>query len=238
MVGEAVGRERLSALGAGSAPVLAGERVVPVVSALRATFTPAGLRRGATVVVDATGGAQGAVSLALAVIAEATATGSWAAVVGVPDMGLLAAAELGVRLERVALIPHVEPAQWVTVTGALLDAVDLVVAHPPAHLRGGDARRLTARARERGTILIPLLPGRAWADGADVRLTVTASHWEGTGAGAGRLTSRQLAVTLGGRGSAARPRQARLWLPGPDGGIAAVEGVAHTDAPGPLQSVG
>ena len=101
------------------APVLAGERVLPLVPALAAIFPAAGLRRGATVVVATNGEAQGAVSLALALVAEASATGSWCAVVGVPDLGLLAAAELGACLDRVALVPHLVPSQWVTVIGAL-----------------------------------------------------------------------------------------------------------------------
>jgi hypothetical protein len=242
---EAVARGRLSALGHLPPPVLAGERVLPVVPALTAVFTRTpGLRRGATVVVDAEHAAPGAVSLALALVAEASAAGSWAAIVGVADLGLLAAAELGVRLERVALIPDVAPAQWVTVVGALLDAVDLVIAHPPPHLRGGDCRRLTARARERGSILIPLRPGRAWADGADLRLTVAGGRWDGVGTGEGHLTSRQLTVTLGGRGAAARARTVALWLPAPGGGVAAADAFAGADidrlpvSTPPLQTAG
>ena len=100
-----------------------------------------------------------------------------------------------------------------------------------AHLRDGDARRLTARARERSSTLIPLLPGKAWSDGAEVRLAVADSHWEGPGSGEGRLTSRRLAVTMGGRGSAARPRRILLWLPAPDGGVAVAlpDGFAGAD---------
>jgi hypothetical protein len=240
------GRLRANARSAAvSAAVLAGERVLPVAPALTAVFTGNGLQRGATVVVDAHHAAPGAVSLALALVAEASATGSWAAVVGVPDLGLLTAAELGVQLERLALVPDVAPAQWVTVVGALLDAVDLVIAHPPAHLRGGDARRLTARARERGSTLIPLRPGRAWADGADVRLTVAGGQWAGAGAGEGHLTSRELTVTMGGRGAAARARTVRLWLPAPGGGVAAADAFAGADidrlplpTPDPLQTAG
>ena len=229
------------------AQVLAGERVLPLLPALGAVFPAAGLRRGATVVVDADGGAQGAVSLTLALAAAASARGSWCAVVGVPDLGLLTATELGVHLERLALIPHVDARQWVTVVGALLDTVDLVIARPPAHLRDGDARRLTARARERGCTLIPVTPGRAWGDGADVRLTVSGARWMGPETGAGHLTSRRLTVTLGGRGWAARPRRLDLWLPAPGGGVAAVSPDAFAGAdidrlpeapPGALQSAG
>ena len=84
MVGEeAVARGRLSALGHLPPPVLAGERVLPVVPALTAVFTRTpGLRRGATVVVDAEHAAPGAVSLALALVAEASAAGH-----GQPEVG-------------------------------------------------------------------------------------------------------------------------------------------------------
>jgi hypothetical protein len=150
------------------------------------------------------------VSLSLALLARA----GWGAVVAVPDLGVVAAAELGVCLERLALVPRVEAGQWATVVGALLDSVDVVVARPPAHFRAGDARRLSARARERGAVLVPLLPGRAWTDGAEVRLVVTGGRWEGPGAGNGHLVGRRLAVAVGGRGAAARPREVEVWLPG------------------------
>ncbi|HUO48853.1 MAG TPA: hypothetical protein VMU09_08480 [Acidimicrobiales bacterium] len=189
------------------AHVLAGARTLAVPDGLAGMFPHGAVQRGATVVVD---GGQGAVSLALALLA----TVGWAAVVGVPDLGVLAAAEMGVPLERLALVPRVEAAQWPTVVGALLDSVDVVVARPPAHLRAGDARRLSARARERGAVLVPLLPGRAWGDGAEVRLVVTGGRWEGPGAGDGHVTARRLRVAVSGRGAAARPREVEVWLPG------------------------
>src|SRR5579862_9274335 len=205
-----------SALGAvARAPVLAGAKTLAVPEGLAGMFPNGAVQRGATVVVD---GGQGAVSLALAVLARA----GWSAVVGVPDLGVLAAAELGVCLERLALVPRVEAGSWATVVGALLDTVDVVVARPPAHLRAGDARRLTARARERGTVLVPLLPGRAWADGAEVRLVVTGGRWEGAGAGDGHLVGRRVTVAVGGRGAAARPREVEVWLPG-DGRFAGAD---------------
>jgi hypothetical protein len=197
-----------SALGVvARAPVLAGARTLAVPDGLAGMFPNGALQRGATVVVD---GGQGAVSLSLALLARA----GWGAVVAVPDLGVVAAAELGVCLERLALVPRVEAGQWATVVGALLDSVDVVVARPPAHFRAGDARRLSARARERGAVLVPLLPGRAWADGAEVRLVVTGGRWEGPGAGEGHLVGRRLAVAVGGRGAAARPREVEVWLPG------------------------
>ncbi|GAC1517930.1 MAG: hypothetical protein NVS1B12_07450 [Acidimicrobiales bacterium] len=201
---------------------LAGELTLPVLPSL-AALLPAGLRRGSTVVVTGTGrGAdrrpQGATSLALALAARASAGGSWSAAIAFPDLGLLAAAELGIDMARMALIPDVPPAHWVNVAAAMIDAVDIVVGRPPAHLKPGDARRLTTRTRERGAILIPVLldaTSGPWAEGADVRLALSDARWGGPGAGDGRLSERELTVTAGGRGAAARERVVRLSLPAP-----------------------
>lgn len=198
---------------------LAGGRVLPVLPALAGLLPGGGLRRGSTVAVGVGAGA-GATSLALALLAGPSATGSWCAVVGVSTLGLVAAAELGVDAARLAVVP--EPGRdWAAVVAALLDGVDVVAVRPPARSpRGADARRLAARARERGAVLVPL--GR-W-DGADVRLSVASSSWEGVERGAGHLSARRVDVVAEGRGAAARPRRARLWLPSPDGRVAAADG--------------
>jgi hypothetical protein len=194
--------------------VLAGEQALPVAPAL-APLLPAGLRRGATVAVAP---GPGGTALALALVAEASARGSWVAAVGVPALGLASAGELGLSLERV-LVVDPPPGAWAEVVAALLDAVDLVCTRPPARARSAAARRLAARAREQGTVIVQLAapPG-----GADVTLRVAATAWTGlAGGGAGRLEARQVEVVAGGRGAAARERRTRLWLPGPDGRVAA-----------------
>ena len=111
------------------------------------------------------------------------------------------------------------------VVAALVDGFDvvLVAAHPP---RPADARRLVARVRERGAVLVAVggdLPGQR----SPLRLTVTSSRWEGLGEGWGHLQGRRVAVEAGGRGEAARGRRAELWLPGPDGAVAVAEPVAE-----------
>ena len=171
-------------------------------------------------------GASGATSLALAVVAEASASGSWVAMVTVADLGMVAAAEAGLELSRVALVPHVAPDQWPTVVGAMIDAMDVLVVGPPPHLRLGDARRLSTRARERGTVLVTLR-GR-WAEGADVRLSVGASRWEGPGRGPGHLDARQVEVVGGGRGAAVRERRQWVWLP--EGNVTAAYSGSDADA--------
>jgi hypothetical protein len=167
----------------------------------------------------------GSTSLALALLAAASAQGSWCAAVGLPALGLAAAAELGVALERFPLVasPGRSPGAggWAWVVAALVDAVDVVLARPPAHVKAADARRLTARARERGAVLV--VSGVGWPDAAEVQLTVTSAVWEGVGRGHGRLRGRRVEVVAGGRGAAARERRVALWLPHPEGGLRPVD---------------
>jgi hypothetical protein len=178
-----------------------------------------GLRRGSVVGVDGPAGA-GVVSLALALVAAASAAGSWVGFVGFgarwgAPIGWVAAAEVGLDLDRVAVVA--DPGrEWPVVAGALLDALDVVVIRPPPRRSGGsvrlaDARRLTARARERAAVLVVV--GDGWPEGPDARLTATGSRWSGLGAGHGVLTARTIDVVATGRGAAARRRHAELpWV--------------------------
>lgn len=156
----------------------------------------------------------------LALLVAACREGSWAAVVGVPDLGLLAAAELGVPVRRLATVPHPgsDPA---AVVAALLDGIELIAFTGAAGFRSDQLRRLTARARQRGAVLLPL---GGWP-GADVELRCRSSVWSGAGTGDGRLRQREFEVTATGRGAAARPRRARLMLPAPSGRVAPVPGL-------------
>lgn len=202
---------------------LAGERLLPVAPALERLFPEGGLRRGSTVAVA------GSTLLALALLAGPSAVGSWCAVVGMPALGLVAAAEVGVAMERLALVPATG-SEWPTVVAALLDALDVVVVATGAgagdadgrrgigrRVRPADARRLTARARERGAVLVVL---GAW-EGANVRLSVVGSpcQWQGLGSGHGCLRARLVEVGAEGRGAASGPRRCRLWLPAEGGGV-------------------
>jgi hypothetical protein len=205
---------------------LAGERLLPVVPALQPLLPGQGLRRGTTVAVGRSA------ALALALVAGASAAGSWVAAVGLPDLGIVAAAESGIALERLTLVPAPGARAWPTVVAALLDAVDVVLVRPPAGLPAGQARRLAARARERGAVLVPL---GSWSEPADLRLAVVASTWQGLGQGHGRLHSRRVEVDATGRGAATRERRLPLWLPAPDGTVA--PWVVHREA-GVLEGVG
>lgn len=185
---------------------------LPVATAL-GSLLPGGLRRGNTVSVS------GSVSLLLALLGAASRDGAWCALVGFPRLCAEAACEYGVDLARLALVPAPGPG-WTTAVGALLDAVDIVAVRPPGGrtLAPGDIRRLAARARSKDAVLVPYVGEDAWP-GADVRLHARDGVWTGIGAGTGRLRARQVQVTAGGRGPAARPRTAKLWLPADGGGV-------------------
>jgi hypothetical protein len=182
-------------------------RVLPVAPALAGLLPAAGLRRGTTVAVH------GSSSLLLALLAEATAAGSWAAVVGLPSLGLAAAAEYGVDVGRLALVPR-PGADLPAVLAALLDGVDLVVASTST-IQPAVARRLSARARHRGAVLLAF---GAWP-GADVELSCRLEPWSGLEEGYGHLRQRGALVRARGRGAAARPVSAQLWLPARDGSL-------------------
>lgn len=196
---------RLGEIARPTAPML------PVPPALE-SLLPNGLRRGSTVSVS------GSVSLLLAVLAAASAEGAWCALVGMPPISAEAARDLGIELSRLPMVPCPGD-DWVVVVGALLDAMDLVVARPPARLADGDIRRVAARTRSRGAVFLPFSTGGAHWPHADVRLSAEGGSWSGIGLGYGRLRQRQVTVTAHGRGTAARQRSTALWLPTPAGGV-------------------
>ena len=205
--------------------------------ALGGLFPSGGVQRGITVGVVSPAGVPGSVSLALAVTGGLMAGDgcSWVAAVGLPSLGLVAAAELGVPLDRLALVA--EPGErWPLVVASLLDGVDLVILSPPARVRAPDARRLVARARERGSVLFLVeAAGRlVWPESPDVRLAVESASWQGLGAGYGNLRERKLEVTVGGRRMAGgRQRRVTLWLPGAGGVVeVAAPGVGEEDGVG------
>ncbi|GAA3823253.1 hypothetical protein [Cellulomonas soli] len=176
---------------------------LPVPPAL-APVLPDGLRRGATTVV------LGSTSLVLALLAHACAGGAWAALVGQPAVGLLAAAQAGVALERLAVVPAPGP-DAALVVAALVDGLDVVLVGPQVVLTDVDRRRLSARARERGAVLLSTAP---WV-GAGAVLEVEPGRWAGVGAGEGYLRTHEVTVLRSGRGSAAVPRSVELTLPLP-----------------------
>lgn len=190
--------------------VLTGEGMLPVLPALRDLLPGGGLRRGSVV----TSGEWGLLALALAV--GATADGAWCAVAGVPELGVRAAAEAGLDTSRLVLVADPGPG-WAQVVASLLDGFDIVLLRPPERPPAQLRRKLEAAARRYGSVLVV---AGDWP-GALARLMVTDAQWSGIGAGHGRLRARRAQVVAAGRGGGDRPRSAWLWLPGPDGSVAA-----------------
>lgn len=182
-----------------------------------AGLLPDGLHRGSTIAVS------GSVSLLLALLGAPSRQGAWTALVGMPAINAEAAAEAGLDLSRLAVINPPDDgwtsSSWTTAVGALLDAVDVVVARPDVVQRGpgqrvsdGDARRLAGRARTKDALLV--LFGQHAGAWPAVQLRLAAEHgdWTGIGSGYGRLTRRRLMVSATGRGRSARARTGELWL--------------------------
>lgn len=145
----------------------------------------------------------GARSLSLSMVAAVTAAGGHAAIVGQPDVGLLAAVEMGADLSRLAVIP--EPgADPVEVAAVLMDGMDLVVLGLAGRsVPATRARAVVARARQKGCTL--LVTGGDW-QGASARLEARVSGYEVTGgsggkptSGCGRISRVRLAMQAGGR---------------------------------------
>jgi hypothetical protein len=179
----------------------AAERRLAVEGPLGALVPGGGVQRGATVVVDGVAGA-GITSVTFSLAAAATAAGEWAAILDpYGTIGARAAAACGVELERCAVIRRVPFERWSTVVAALLDGVALVAAAVPVRLRTSDARRLSARARERAAVLVAI---GTWPAEAALRVHVAASAWNGLAEDSGRLAARELYVRVDGRGA---PRQ-------------------------------
>jgi hypothetical protein len=183
-----------------------------VLPALRGLLPAGGLPRGSVV-------AAGRWSLlCLALVAGASAAGAWCAVTGLPQFGVVAAADAGLDLNRVLLIA--EPGTiWPQVVASLLDGCEVVLLRPPGRPPAQVRRRLEATVRRFGGVLV--VAGE-W-EGAQTRLLITRQEWTGIGPGHGRLRARRVQVVAEGRGAAARSRARWLWLPGPDGSVAVAD---------------
>jgi hypothetical protein len=169
----------------------------------------------------------GSTTLALALLQGPSAAGAWCAVVGMPDLGVEAAAGLGIDLERLVLVPHPGD-QWLSVVSALVDVVSVLLVRPPlrqgqqgdvrVRITDGAAGRLSSRLRQREAVLIGV---DDWP-GAEARLTVTESSWAGLGSGFGHLSGRQVTVSSTAARWQGRAKSRRLWMPGPDQTVSAV----------------
>lgn len=178
------------------------EEVLPLPTGL-GDLVPGGLRRGTAIQV------MGSRALLLSLAAAAsTAPGSelWCAVVAMPDIGLAAAAEAGLCLDRTIVIPRPGP-DAASVLGAVIDGVDLVLLGPCPALSPSDRRSLGHRLRHREAVL---LVAEAWPAASAV-LEVGARSWYGVGSGEGVLAGREITVMSRARGMG-QPRQLRVRM--------------------------
>jgi len=158
-----------------------------------AELLPTQVPRGTVAVLS------GARSLLLSMVAAVTAAGGNAAIVGQPDIGLLAAVEMGADLSRLAVIPDpgTDP---VEVAAVLIDGMDLVVLGLGGRqVPQTRARAVLARARQKGCTL--LVTDGDW-QGAPTRLEARVCGYEikaaGRGAhapGFGRISGVRLQVS-------------------------------------------
>jgi hypothetical protein len=230
---------------------LARERLLPVDPVLAALLPDAGLVRGR--VVGCAGDA--AMSLALALAAGASAAGSWLAVVGpvaggagaigpgmVGVVGVEAAAELGVAVERLVVVDAdpARPQEWAERVAATADGVELILTSLPV---GAERvlRQVRQRVQARGAVLLVVgtvdtvgtvgtVGGRA-AAGVDVVVEARTVAWEGIGEGTGRLCRRRVEVVVAGRRTP-RPVRGACWLPGTSGVIESIRSIEHDDTAG------
>ena len=191
----------------------ARDRCLPVDEAFLPLLADAGMQRGR--VVGCTGPA--AMSLALALASRSVVVGSWLAVVGIPMLGVEAAAELGIPLSRLVMIDAVGgPAVWAERVAAAADGFDIVMTRPPA---GAERvlRKVRTRLRARGVVLLAVGPTSAGVS-CDLELATTSVAWDGLGQGSGYLIARRVTVRACGR-RMPRPIELDLWLPAPDGRV-------------------
>ena len=185
-----------------------GPDTLPVLPALRGLLPRGGLARGSVVTVAEFG------VLALALLAAASAAGTWCGIAGIPEAGVLATVGLGLDAARTLLVPDPGDA-WPQVVASLLDGCELVLLRPPGRAPAQVRQRLEAALRRgRGVLLV----AGDWP-GAQVRLRVVIQGWTGLGEGHGRLRACCAEVVADGRGEAAMTRTRWLWLPGQDGGV-------------------
>ena len=172
--------------------LLPDSEVMLPVPQLLADVLPDALPQGTVAVLS------GARSLPLSMVAAVTAAGGNAAIVGQPDIGLLAAVEMGADLSRLAVIPNpgTDP---VEVAAVLMDGMDLVVlALGGRSVPLTRARAVVARAHQKGCTL--LVTDGDW-QGASIRLEARVCGYEITAdmPGFGRISKVRLDVCASGR---------------------------------------
>ena len=202
--------------------------LLPLDPAFAALLPEEGLQTGTSYTVSPSP------SLVLALLSAASRKGHWCAVVGMPNLGVEAAAAFGIDLARLILVPSPGD-RWLAATSALAEVVPLIVVAPGARARDADVSRLSARLRDRGcTLLVTESPGAQRWPQSEGTIRLHDPRWHGLGAGWGLLSDCTVTVTAQTRHSP-RPSSVRVQLPGGHGATEAA-GAELTALP-PLSSV-
>ena len=175
---------------------------------VRELLPDSGLVRGRIVRCSGDAG----LSLALSLCSLATQQGSWLGVVGVDHLGLLAAVEHGVALERTVLVhPPKTSREWSITVAAAIEGLDLLIVAVPERLSVNDARRVQTRLQSRRAVMIivdnTVLSQSRSMNGsneaqqflADIVLDTKTKSWSGVDKGAGYLQHRDVRIRVSGR---------------------------------------
>lgn len=188
--------------------LLAPERLV-VADDVCKLLPDSGLVRGRIIRCSGDAG----LSLALSLCSRATQQGSWLGVVGVAHLGVLAAVEHGVALERMVLVqPPNTSREWSVTVSAVIDGFDLLVVAVLARLSANDARRVQTRLQSRRAVMIivdNMTLSRSTSRFAperepdpfvaDVILDTKTKSWSGIDNGSGYLQHRDVSIRVSGR---------------------------------------
>ena len=171
-----------------------------VAKALQPIIPDGVLMRGRTVLCSG----DAAMSMALLVVSAATQDGSWLAVVGVSDFGLMSACEQGVALQRTVLVtPTSNKKDWISTVAAVADGFDVMMLEVPRDVSESDARRIQTRIQARRNVLVLVETSRHTTPRSvfqpDVVLHTATTKWDGIECGAGYVQSRHIDVTVSGR---------------------------------------
>ena len=173
---------------------------LPVAKALQPIIPDGVLVRGRTVLC----GGDAAMSTALLLVSAATQAGSWLAIVGVSDFGLMSACEQGVALQRtVSVTPTANKKDWTSTVAAVADGFDVMMLEVPREVSESDARRIQTRIQARRNVLVLVETSRHTTPRSvfqpDVVLHTATTSWHGIEHGAGYVQGRHVDVTVSGR---------------------------------------
>jgi galactose-1-phosphate uridylyltransferase len=173
---------------------------LPVAKALQPIIPDGVLVRGRTVLCSG----DAAMSTALLMASAPTQAGSWLAVVGVSDFGLVSACEQGVVLQRTVLVtPTSNKKDWTSTVAAVADGFDVVMLEVPREVSESDARRIQTRIQARRNVLVLVETSRHATRRSvfqpDMVLHTMTTTWDGIEHGAGYVQGRLIDVTVSGR---------------------------------------